>query len=295
MKKIMFDLKCIFLFSAMASVAACSSVPKKQTEEWPVRIIDAHTHTGFDGLPERSSGIIYSKAEYFNELDASHVVGAVVMGGREGSADEPTDHHVVHCAGVGIPVDYKRVRTGLKSKKYSCIKIYLGYVHAYPSDKAYQPLYKMAEEFDVPVVFHTGDTYSIKGKLKYSDPLTVDEVAVDYPKVTFVIAHVGNPWIQSAAEVAYKNPNVYLDGSALLIGKLSDYSKEDLEKYVIEPLHWVLGYVESSKKLMFGTDWPLVNMHDYISVFKKAIPYEQWDQVFYKNARRVFKMNELPE
>jgi hypothetical protein len=57
--------------------------------------------------------------------------------------------------------------------------------------------------------------------VKFSHPLTIDEVAVDHPDITFVIAHAGNPWIESAAEVAYKNPNVYLDGSAFVIGDCS--------------------------------------------------------------------------
>lgn len=282
-------------------VVGCSSMSAKKnilenSSDQPVRVIDAHTHTHFDGLPEKGSGISNTKEQYFRELKESNVIGAVSMNSRNGGGllIDP-DHHIVNCVGIAIPVNYQKIEEGIKNKKYRCIKIYLGYVHAFAADRAYLPLYKMADQYKIPVVFHTGDTYSIKGKLKFSDPLTVDEIAVDFPNVNFVIAHIGNPWFQTAAEVAYKNPNVYLDGSALLIGNLSEYSEEDLQKYVIEPLKYVFGYVEDPKKLMFATDWPLTSMKDYLSVFKRAIPKENWDDVFYKNARLVFQMNDLPE
>jgi len=291
----------VLFLTLLVSLAGCSTgsdirkLPTN-TADYPTRIIDAHTHTYFDGQAEKSSGIINTREQYFHELNESHVSGAVSMNAVDGGGLLVSpEHHITNCVGIALPANFKKIEAGIKEKKYGCIKIYLGYVHAFANDPGYLPLYDIAAKYNVPVVFHTGDTYSVKAKLKFSDPLTVDEVAVDYPKVTFVIAHVGNPWIQSAAEVAYKNPNVYLDGSALLIGHLANYSEEELRKYVIEPLQYVYGYVENPQKLMFGTDWPLSGMKDYITAFKQAIPKEHWDDVFYKNARRVFHMNDLPE
>ncbi|MGZ6333063.1 MAG: amidohydrolase family protein [Bdellovibrionota bacterium] len=256
-----------------------------------LQIIDAHTHTDFTGKPERTSGIPITQENYLKEMQDAGVVGAIAHTNEDGGGyADLRAHHVVHCAGTGAKVDVKRIEDGLKSGKYGCIKIYLGYVHQWAYDKAYEPAYKLAEKYDVPVVFHTGDTYSIKGKLKYSDPLTIDEVAVDHPKVTFVIAHCGNPWIESAAEVAYKNPNVYLDGSAFLIGDLDKAPKEKVDQFVTKPLAWVYGYVEDPTKLMFGTDWPLTHMGPYIRAFKRAIPKDAWKAVFHDNAVRIFKM-----
>jgi uncharacterized protein len=255
-----------------------------------LRIIDAHTHTRFTGKPERTSGIIITQEEYLKELKEAGAVGAVSHTGQNGEGYvDLKAHNVIHCAGVGAKVDVARVEQGLKSGQYGCIKIYLGYVHQYAYDKAYEPVYRLAEAYDVPVVFHTGDTYSIKGKLKYSDPLTIDEVAVDHPKVNFVIAHCGNPWIESAAEVAYKNPNVYLEGSALMIGDLAKAGEETVDRYVVKPISWAFGYLEDPSKLMFGTDWPLTNIKGYVEAFKRAIPQEHWNAVFHDNAARVFK------
>ena len=53
-------------------------------------------------------------------------------------------------------------------------------------------------------------------KLKYSQSFNIDELAVDFPKVKFVIAHCGTPWVQDAVEVVAKNKNVYMDLSGLM-------------------------------------------------------------------------------
>jgi predicted TIM-barrel fold metal-dependent hydrolase len=195
------------------------------------------------------------------------------------------------CLGIDARPNVSLMEDGLRSGKYGCIKIYLGYVHQYAYDKNYEPAYELAEKYDVPVVFHTGDTSSRRAKLKYADPLTIDEVAVDHPKVRFVIAHCGNPWIESAAEVSYKNPNVYLDGSAMLIGDLDRMPRAKVDAYVVRPLAWIFGYVEDPAKLMFGSDWPLTDINSYVKAFKRAIPREHWRAVFHDNAMRVFKLN----
>jgi len=262
------------------------------TPEAPLRIIDAHTHTRFDGKPEQTSKIPVTEEQYLKEWEQAGVVGSVshttVTG--EGYVDGLRAHNVVFCAGVDAQVDVARIEEGLRSGKLGCLKIYLGYVHQWAYDKEYEPAYQLAEKYHVPVVFHTGDTYSTKALLKYADPLTIDEVAVAHPNVTFVIAHCGNPWIESAAEVAYKNPNVYLDGSAFLIGDLGKLPKETVDEYVVKPLAWIFGYLQDPSKLMFGTDWPLTSVAPYVEAFKRAIPREHWNAVFHDNAVRVFKL-----
>jgi predicted TIM-barrel fold metal-dependent hydrolase len=154
----------------------------------------------------------------------------------------------------------------------------------------YKPFYKLAAKYEVPVIFHTGDTSSKQAKLKYADPLTVDEVAVDHPSTSFVLAHCGNPWIESAAEVAYKNPNVYLECSALLGGDLSKMPQEKVDMYVVRPIAWIFGYLEDPSKLMFGSGWPGTIPGPYLDAYKKAIPKQYWPQVLYENAARVFNL-----
>lgn len=253
-------------------------------------IIDVHTHTHFSGQLEDTSGIPDTREQYLKELRESNVVNSVIhVGMNEKPTVDLKPYGAIHCAAMSPKVNYKTVEDGLKDGTYQCIKIYLGYVHKYASDVLYQPAYKLAEKYDIPVVFHTGDIYTSKGKLKYADPMTVDEVAVDFPKVRFVIAHCGNPWYQTAAEVAYKNPNVYLECSAFLIGDLSKKGPGVVEKIMVEPIRWVFDYQENPSKMMFGTDWPLVGIKDYLEAYKRAIPKEHWKAVFHDNAARVFK------
>ena len=261
-----------------------------QAQEKPVPIIDAHTHTRFDGSTTQETGAPQTKEQYFKEWREAGIVGAVA----HTSADGANFHelkNVIYCAGVGDNINLKRIEDGLKSGQYRCVKIYLGYISRYAYDPLYEPVYSLAQKYDVPVVFHTGDTYSKTAKVKYADPLTIDEVAVDHPKINFVIAHCGNPWIESAAEVAYKNANVYIECSAMLTGNLDEAPKEKVDTYVVRPIAWVFGYLEDPKKMMFGTDWPLVSIKPYVEAYKRAIPKEHWQAVFHDNAARVFKFS----
>lgn len=283
----------VFLLSLTAGCTrsqAPAGSPSAAGSVEDLRIIDAHVHTRFDGKLERTSGIPVSLKRLKEELEKNGVVGAVSHTGTRGEGYQTSTKAlgIIHCAGVGPKIDAKQLERGLKSGKFSCIKVYLGYVHQWANHPRYRVAYRLARKYRVPVVFHTGDTYSTKAKLKYSDPLTIDEVAVDFPDVQFVIAHLGNPWIQSAAEVAYKNPNVSVDLSALLIGDLSKTPAEDVDAYVTKPIAWAFGYIEDPSKLMFGTDWPLTDIGSYVAAVKRAIPKEHWRAVFHDNAARIF-------
>jgi predicted TIM-barrel fold metal-dependent hydrolase len=277
------------------SVTSCSTAsrragtPTTATDELRrvVRggIIDAHLHTEFADASAREA--------FFAELNRAGVSGAVSHTGENGvlGYEDLRARGVVHCFGIGErfgPREQKLLESGLASGRYSCIKVYLGYIARYAYDPIYEPAYRAAEKHRVPVVFHTGDTLDRDGKVKFADPLTIDEVAVDHRKVNFVIAHCGNPWIESAAEVAYKNPNVYLDGSALLIGDLSKLPREQVDEYLVRPVRWIFGYVEDPSKLLFGTDWPLSPIESYLEAFQRAIPRNHWQAVFHDNAVRVF-------
>ncbi len=87
------------------------------------------------------------------------------------------------------------------------------------SDQVYQPIYELAKKYKLPVVFHTGDTYSECGLLKYAHPLTLDEVAVTHREINLVMAHLGDPWCLDGAELIYKNSNMYADLSGFLLGR----------------------------------------------------------------------------
>lgn len=168
------------------------------------------------------------------------------------------------------------------------IKLYPGYNLVYVNDKRHWPLFELAEAYKVPVVIHTGDTARPTGLLKYSHPLTVDEAAVNFPNVTFVMAHCGCPWFADAAEVAAKNPNVCVDLSGLLEGKPKSLFLMEQQAGFFSLLHTWLNYMGNYSKVLYGSDWPLVNIPLYIRVIANIVPEKYHADVFYNNALRVF-------
>ena len=167
------------------------------------------------------------------------------------------------------------------------LKLYPGYQPFYPNDPKWTPAYEFAAEHRIPVMIHTGDTYSSKGKLKYAHPLHVDEIAVDFPEVRFVICHLGNPWIRDCMEVVYKNANVYTDISGLTLGVFEDRFEIFMRKQVQE----MLVYGVEPDAVLFGTDWPISSMESYLDFMKTlAIPERDRAKIMAGNAVDLFRL-----
>lgn len=168
------------------------------------------------------------------------------------------------------------------------IKLYPGYNAVYVNDRRHWPLFELARAYKLPVVIHTGDTARPGGLLKYSHPLTVDEAAVGFQDVTFVIAHCGCPWFADAAEVACKNANVCIDLSGLIEGNPKLLPLFERQAGFFRQLHTWLSYMGDYSKVMYGSDWPLVNIPLYIRVISHVVPEQHYEDVFYNNAVRIF-------
>lgn len=265
-------------------------------------IIDAHLHTNFNKKEfidlAKENKINFSLDGLRDEMKKNNVVSAVSMtdhfeqetplGFEEIKEQCSGFNAIIPCLGINpFKISNKALKVieeGIMNKKIRGIKIYLGYYPFYANDKIYHPFYRIAAKYEIPVIFHTGDTLLKTAKLKYSLPLSVDEVAVDFPETTFIIAHIGNPWIEDAAAVAYKNKNVYVDLSGL-------YSANNpLEKELIKRIRNAFLYVEDSSKFLYGSDWPVARMDDYIKFIKKCILAKYYNEVFYLNAKRIFKI-----
>ena len=187
--------------------------------------------------------------------------------------------------------DLREMADYLKSGEIKGFKLYPGYEPFYPHDKRLQVIYELAIEFDIPVMFHSGDTYTPKGKIRYSHPLHIDDVAVDFPELKIVICHVGNPWIRDCMEVVYKNKNVYADFSGLVLGDFTD----KFERYMKEQLEEMILYAGEPEYLLYGTDWPISTMKSYINFMKQLdLPEEKKELIYWKNAARLFKIDTKP-
>ena len=263
-------------------------------------IIDCHTHLNnyedeaTDALPARL-------AQLQAEMRRNRVDVALVLTSYTVNPGRPSTRAVVELtrdlkdifvvAGIRhtgfSPGDLTELREYLQDGTVRGLKLYPGYEPFYPADPVLEPAYQLAEEFGVPVMIHSGDTFTARGKLKFSHPLHVDEVAVDHPGVNFVICHIGNPWIRDCMEVVYKNTNVYTDISGLVLGDFSDR----FESYMRRQLQEMLVYGVEPENVLYGTDWPISSMRSYLEFIEELkIPLKERRKIMYENAARLFKL-----
>lgn len=184
--------------------------------------------------------------------------------------------------------DLAKLHILLKTGRIKGLKLYPGYEPFYPHDPRMRVVYELAGEFGVPVMIHSGDTFDPQGKVKYAHPLEIDEVAVDNRDVTFVICHLGNPWVTDTMEVIYKNANVVADFSGLTLG----HFEERFERYMLEQINEFVAFAGDPSKLLFGTDWPVADMGDYVRFVKALnLSTEENELILWRNAARIFKVD----
>lgn len=279
-------------------------------------MIDAHVHVAPPNLPGVGSlaGTLRMRPEAVaaalkQELKAAGVKHVFAMGEWNVGDDDPLGIGRTLAIGelvpglkpIGIccpnrgdqPDHLKRVEAELKLGRVVALKCYLGYLHFEPAHPNYRRYYELAAHFKIPVVFHTGDTYSPEAKLKYAHPLGVDEVAVDHRDTKFIMAHLGNPWTLDAAEVIYKNLNVWADLSGLVVGdglEPSEGEHFDALNDIANRVRAAFRYTERPNRFVFGTDWPLIPIAPYAEFVRQIIPAVHHAQVFEENARVVFKL-----
>ncbi len=269
-----------------------------------MKIIDAHLHlfpssSRTDAMAE-AVGHRNSTAHLRQTYGELGMVHGVVMGNR---SLEPADHDYPadlfhYCIGLDsalmgqgekpIPDLAEKVEANLKRAECCGVKLYPGYNKLWLSDPLYGPVYELAARYDKPVAVHMGLTAHARAHLKYCHPLALDEVAADHPRTRFVMCHFGNPFLESAAAVVEKNPNVAVDLSGLLEGRV------DLDRYFQEQAGYAgllttwLTAIGRWDDIMYGTDWPIVNLEEYICFIQRIVPEAQWEKVFFHNASRIY-------
>jgi uncharacterized protein len=167
--------------------------------------------------------------------------------------------------------------------KIRMIKIHPPHQLLYPNDylsgvKELEIIYRAAEANGVPVMFHTGTSVFPGARNKYGDPIHVDDVAVDFPKLKILLAHGGRPlWMNTAFFLVRRHPNVYLD--------ISGIPPKTLLKYFPR-----LGEIAS--KTLFGTDWPGPGVPDISSNLEdfRSLPLtsEIKEQILSKTALSIW-------
>lgn len=262
-------------------------------------IIDCHVHLNNYGeepvpLEERYRRLMEKMDEH--AIDHAFVLSSYFANEKRPSVaqlvaltkDNPRVHVVEGLSLYGkAPFDLAAIEERLRRRDVIALKLYPGYEWYYPSDKICDPIYELAMEYDVPVMVHTGDTYNVRAKVKYAHPLHLDEVAVDYPDLRLIACHLGNPWFRDTAEVIYKNPNVWADISGLVLGDI----ESGFEGWIRDQVKEIIGFAGDPDKLLYGTDWPIVNMGPYLKMIHGlGLEDDALERILWKNTVRVYKM-----
>ncbi|TVT18791.1 amidohydrolase family protein [Amycolatopsis acidiphila] len=151
-----------------------------------------------------------------------------------------------------------------------------------PDDRSAYPLYEVIQEAGLPALFHTGQTGAGAGqrgggglRLRYSNPIHLDDVAADFPDLTIIMAHPSFPWQEEAISVALHKPLVHID--------LSGWSPKYFPPVLVQYANTLL-----KDKVLFGTDFPMLTPERWLAdLAKTEIRDEVKPRLLKDNAVRV--------
>jgi predicted TIM-barrel fold metal-dependent hydrolase len=274
--------------------------------------IDVHTHAEVsrDGKGSLSPELFGASAKYFKEHPKptvpemaayyrerrmAAVVFTVDAEQATGQAPIPNDEIAEDClkhADVLIPfasIDPWKGKAGAREARRlveQCgvrgFKFHPSIQGMAPNDRAAYPLYEAIEELGVPALFHTGQTGIGAGvpggggiRLKYSNPMLLDDVAVDFPELRIILAHPSFPWQDEALSVATHKPYVYID--------LSGWSPKYFPPQLVQYANTLL-----KDKVLFGSDFPVITPDRWMADFDKLdIKPEVRPKILKDNAARL--------
>src|SRR5690348_16747686 len=254
--------------------------------------LDIHTHASISTRsPRDPCSIIFDEAmskyfksavpptipevaQYYRERRIAAVIFPVDSESEMGHwriANEEVAEMAAEHADVLIPfasIDPAKGRMGAREarklvKEYGVrgFKFHPSMQGFYPNDRKAYVLYEAIAEAGVPALFHTGQTGAGAGarggmgvRLKFSDPMHLDDVAVDFPDMPIILAHPSFPWQDEALAVATHKPNVYID--------LSGWSPKYFPTNLVQYANTLL-----KDRVMFGSDFPALTPERWMADF----------------------------
>jgi predicted TIM-barrel fold metal-dependent hydrolase len=236
-------------------------------------------------------------AAYYRKLKMAFVVFTV--DGEKGASSKITNEEIAELAhqhsDVAIPfasINPHRGAEGVRLAKklineygVKGFKFHPSVQGFFPNDRMAYPLYEAIAEAKLPALFHSGQTGVGAGtrggggiRLKYSHPMLLDDVAVDFPDMPIVIAHPSFPWQEEALSVATHKPQVYID--------LSGWSPKYFPPILVQYANTLL-----KDKVLFGSDYPVLSPERWMEEFEKLpIKPEVKQKIFKENAARLLKL-----
>lgn len=279
-----------------------------------IEAIDIHTHVEIDGHGHRSldDELMVASEKYFRsgaertpgiDAIAGHyrqrniaavvfTVDATTASGHPPNSVEEIAERAAEHNDVLIPfgsVDpwqgtaaVRRIHHLVDAYGVKGFKFHPGMQGFEPNDRRFYPLYAALAEAGVPALFHTGQTGIGAGlpgghgiKLRYSDPMLLDDVAADFPELTVIMAHPSVPWVDAQLSIATHKANVYLD--------LSGWSPKYFPPQLVKAVNSYL-----RDKALFGSDFPVIQVDRWRKDFATLdIKPESAALIFKENALRV--------
>jgi hypothetical protein len=270
--------------------------------------IDTHVHveseqsgnTAGDAARQyfKNTGIDYSRkalAEYYRSRNIGCVVFSVdeTLTGRPQVPNEEVAAFAAENAAFMIafasvnPMRGKEavdeaarlIRTG----GFRGFKIHCNLMQFHANDKRAYPFYEVVNAAKLPIVFHTGHSGIGTGvpggggvRLKYGNPMDIDDVAVDFPDMPIILAHPSFPWQDEAISVCLHKTQVYID--------LSGWSPKYFSPTLIQYANSLLKH-----KVLFGSDYPMLTPDRWLADFANiAIKDEVRPLILKQNAVRLF-------
>jgi uncharacterized protein len=270
--------------------------------------IDAHGHMSLPEIfMEASAGYFHAGhrtptideiADYYRERRIGAVVFTVdteAFTGHQALSNEEIAESAAKHGDVLIPfasVDPAKGKAGARTLRRLVtehgmrgLKFHPSLQNFAPNDGSAYPLLEVAQELGIPAVFHTGQTgigAGMRGgggvRLSLSNPMLLDDVAVEFPDLTIILAHPSFPWQDEALAVATHKPNVYID----LSGWSPKYFPPQLVRYADSLLQ---------DKVLFGTDYPLITPDRWLADFARLdLKPQVRPKILKENAVRVLKL-----
>jgi predicted TIM-barrel fold metal-dependent hydrolase len=185
-------------------------------------------------------------------------------------------------------LEYAYYELGMRGVKLApCYQMY------HPADPVAFPTYAKAQELGMPILFHQAWTRMREAPMKYQHPVLLDDVALAFPELRMILAHIGLPWQVDALHLAAKHPHVYVDLSA-----------RDAPSYG-GGFRALLGELQMARTLMildkvlYGSDYPLADPRVFLNQIRNLNEYaggeigpltaEETAMILGGNAARMFR------
>ncbi len=251
-------------------------------------------------MPEKMrSGVTIP--DYIKKMDQAGIERSLLIAVRAGDIRVPESFEVpyesVHKVCSEYPdrfsglagIDPFRGMQGLRDLENAVNEMGFVGAHLYPhwcelppNHRKYYPYYAKCSELGIPIMMQVGHNlvYSRKRRLpSVGKPIYLDQVAIDFPELKLIGIHIGIPWTEEMISMCWKHENVFTAGDAYA------------------PTYWPESYVHyansyGQKKVLFGTDWPVIDPVRAVEEFNQLNFRESASQrILRENALEVFNLS----